>query len=545
MSKKNLARTIAIGLVLTMAGCPDFGGCQSESANWRGTVERQLEDLSRDINQNSAAWQDLVRDAMEELPEEVQSTIRVELQNLLSRGIAEAEVAFQCGVDFLGSRMSEGVQAILARFRGEAPPPKVPHFCSVVPPIVEVEHASTTPLIFYGYNFDAATDLAVRLVDTSGSGTDVTNKVGRPTHYQLTLSFDPTGVQLSPTSDWIELRFGGALRHTVDVAQPTLPPCETETIPLTNLFVEHVPPLVQGDADFGGNGPTVYAQARLIVQPDHIDAEVYMRAMEKTSDWTRAEGKRTYRLYPDLATPSDWAITGIAGIAGLRTEEYAYTDGNHIDDSFSGEGLVRGWVFTGDTPGGEAGTETKAKIDFRTLHVQRTETENCTPTGVTPPLPQSRPLCEWTPQISEEQGAGGVSCQAGYAARGMQCTGGRCDNVSLLCCPYSDVVSGSGEGFEWSDYVSEEQPGGFFYTDRVLAGVRCRGGSCDDMSGRMLASPRLGAITQCRNTPFFSEEGFNFAICEMNELTTGLRCTGGNCDNVSLRCCDVAGADPR
>jgi hypothetical protein len=544
MGKKNVVRWITLALALT-AGCGLAGQCGTESGNWRGTVERQLRDLSRDINQNSAAWQDLVRDAMDELPEEVRSTIRVELQNLLSRGIAETEVAFQCGVDFLGSRMAEGVEAILARFKGEAPPPRIPRFCSVVPPIVEVQHAATTPLIFYGYNFDAATDLDVRLVDTGGIATSITSKVGRPTHYMLTLSFDPTGVVLGPTADWIELRFGGALRHTVDVAQPTLPPCRTETVPLTNLFVEHVPPLVQGDADFSGNGPTVYAQARLILQPDRIDTEVYMRAMEKRSDWTRAEGKRTYRLYPDLATPSDWRITGITGVQGLLTEEHAYTDGNHLDDSFSGQGLVRGWVFTGDTPGGEAGTETKVKIDFRTLHVQRTETQGCTPTGVTPPLPQSRPLCEWTAQISEEDGAGGVSCRSGYAARGMQCTGSNCDNVSLLCCPYSANVSGTGETFEWSDYVSEEQPGGFFYTDRVLAGVRCRGSRCDDMGGRMLRSPNLGTITNCRNTSFFSEEGFNFALCEMDELITGLRCTGSNCDNVSLRCCDVAGADPR
>lgn len=542
MTKKELARRATIVLALmTVTGCPDTSMCTSESANWRGTVERQLEDLSRDINQNSAQWQELVRDAMEELPAEVQSTIRVELQNLLSRGIAEAEVSFQCGVDFLASRMSEGVRAILAKFKGQAPPPKIPHFCSVVPPVVQVANAPQTGLMFYGYNFDAATDLQVSLVDTSGNGVDITNKVGRPTHYLLTLSFGPTGVQLGPTSDWIVLRFSG-LQHTVDVEQPTLPPCKTETRPLTNLAVEHVPPLVEGDADYDGNGPFVYSQARLIVEPDRLDAEVYMRAAEKTSDWTRAESKRTYRL--DNTTPG-WAITGIAGIAGLRTEEYAYTDNNHVDDSFSGEGLVRRWVFTGDTPGGEAGTETKVKIDFSTLQVQRTETQNCQPTGVVAALPKSRPLCAWTRQISEEAGAGGASCAPGMAARGMQCTGGNCDNVSILCCPYSEVVSGTSESAVWSSYVSEEQPAGFSYDDRVLAGIRCRGSRCDDMSGRMLSGPNLGVISQCRNTSFFSEEGFGFAICEMNEMITGLRCRGSNCDDISLRCCDVAGADPR
>lgn len=540
MSKKDLARRATIALAL-LTGCPDTSMCTSESANWRGTVERQLEDLARDINANSAQWQDLVEDAIEDLPEEVQSTIRVELQNLLSRGIAEAEVSFQCGVDFLASRMSEGVRSILARFKGETPPPRIPRFCSVVPPVLDAQNAPQTGLMFYGYNFDAATDLEVDLVDTMGNATDITNKVGRPTHYLLTLSFGPTGVQLGPTSDWIVLRFGSQ-QHTVDVEQPILPPCKTETRPLMDLAVEHVPPLVQGDSDFDGNGPFVYSQTRLIVAPDRIDAEVYMRAAEKRSDWTRAESKRTYRLD---TTPPGQVITGIAGVVGLRTDERAYTDGNHVDDSFSGEGLVRRWVFTGDTGGGEAGTETKVKIDFATLHVQRTETQNCQPTGVVPNLPQSRRLCEWTPQISEENGSGGASCPAAMAARGMQCTGGDCDNLSILCCPYSDVTTGAFESAEWSEYVSEEQPGGFFYGDRVLAGVRCRGGSCDDVSGRMLTSPSLGAISECRNTSFFSEEGFGFALCDMDELITGLRCRGDNCDDISLRCCDVAGADPR
>ena len=55
------------------------------------------------------------------------------------------------------------------------------------------------------------------------------------------------GVQLTPTSDWIVLRFSG-LEHTVDVEQPTLPPCESRTDTLMDLAVEHVPPLVEGDA---------------------------------------------------------------------------------------------------------------------------------------------------------------------------------------------------------------------------------------------------------------------------------------------------------
>lgn len=540
MKKKELARRVAIALAL-LTGCPDTAQCTNESANWRGTVERQLEDLARDINANSAQWQDLVRDTIDELPDEVQSTIRVELQNLLSRGISEAEVSFQCGVDFLASRISEGVRGILAKFKGQAPPPKVPHFCSVVPPVLLADHAAETGLMFYGYNFDAATDLQVSLVDTVGNGTDITNKVGRPTHYLLTLSFGPTGVQLTPTSDWIVLRFSG-LEHTVDVEQPTLPPCESRTDTLLDLAVEHVPPLVEGDAEFDGNGPFVYSQTRLIMNPQEISAEVYMRAAETTSDWTRAESKRIYHL---VTAPPGWAITAVAGIVGLRTDELAYTDNNGVDDSFSGSGLVRRWVFTGDTSGDEAGTETKAKIDFRTLQVQRTQTQDCQPTGVVTPLPTSRPLCQWTHQISEEDGSGGASCPAAMAARGMQCTGGDCDNVAILCCPYSDLTSGASESTVWSQYVSEEQPGGFAYDDRVLAGIRCRGADCDDMSGRMLTSPRLGAISQCRNTSFFSEEGFGFALCELNEMITGLRCRGGNCDDISLRCCDVAGADPR
>lgn len=544
MTGTHLVRTLAMSLAL-LTGCATLEECPPQQ-DWRATVERMLRELSLDINQSSAQWQALVEKTIEELPSEVQDTVRVELQNLLSRGISEAEVAAQCGVDFLAARMREHVQGILAEFQGRPPPDKVPRFCSVVPPIVHVKDAADTPLLFYGYDFDAATDLQVLLRETTGASTDVTSKLGKPTHYLRTLSFGPTGVQLGPRADWIVLRFG-TQEHTVDVEQPTIPPCKTETVPLTDLFVEHVPPHVRGDTEFDGNGPFVHAQTRLIVTRDRVDAEVYMRAAETTSDWTTAEGKRTFRLFPTVQhpIPAGWTIAGIDNIAGIRTDEIAYNDNNHSEESFSGAGLVRSWVIMGDTAGNEAGTRTKAKISFGTLHLRRTQTEGCTPTAPLPSLPTSRPLCEWTERISEENGSGGVACSAGFAARGMQCTGRYCDDVALLCCPYAEGSSGAGESTQWSGYVSEEQSSGFAYDDKVLAGIRCKGSYCDDMSGRMLGSPTLGAISSCRWSSAFSEERPGHAICGMDELVTGLKCTGRYCDNLSLRCCRVAGADPR
>jgi PKD repeat protein len=47
-------------------------------------------------------------------------------------------------------------------------------------------------------------------------------------------------------------------------------------------------------------------------------------------------------------------------------------------------------------------------------------------------LPNSQ-LCNWMPQISDEQKEG-AQCPEDWFVSGMQCTGASCDNVSIYCC---------------------------------------------------------------------------------------------------------------
>jgi hypothetical protein len=160
----------------------------------------------------------------------------------------------------------------------------------------------------------------------------------------------------------------------------------------------------------------------------------------------------------------------------------------------------------------------------------------CTDLGVT------RQSCRWTDWVSEENG-GTLQFSSGDYAAGVQCRGSRCDDKQFFVCKSSVALSPS---TGWSRWVSEEQ-GGTLYCgepftsfDSVVAGARCSGANCDNIS-LLCARDQRDRSPSHNWTGAFSDEGNNQRICSGNKYVNGLQCTGGYCDNLNLRCADVAG----
>lgn len=145
------------------------------------------------------------------------------------------------------------------------------------------------------------------------------------------------------------------------------------------------------------------------------------------------------------------------------------------------------------------------------------------------------PPC-YTIKTSDEYGA--VSCQSGFAVRGMKCEGKYCDNMILTCCPY---MSGSdpAASTSWSNWFSEENPPNNKVVSNTgfVCGLRASGEYSDNLSLNLLSSSNLRHIGACQTLELFSEEQTAGSTCAGNAFVAGIECWGSHCDNLRLVCC--------
>lgn len=329
-----------------------------------------------DLNVASADWQDILQEAIDELPEEVQSTVTNEVSNLLNRAVSATGAEVRCNVDFFRMRIQQSLQRIKAKFLGSDIPPLEPQLCNVVPLAVDMnlDPSRRNKLEFYGYDFDMAD---VRVIHVSGnSETDVTRFLDQPTHYHMTLNLGGSGVPLNKNSNRLILRWNNRNISTIAIIQPNVEICETSYDNFRPANISYLPPLTTGgDSEFSGNGPDCYCSVNLINRGSFIEASVFFRARETKSNWTTASGTKTVRIY--TADPGKT----IQSIVGSTSASYSYIDNDHALDAFPGSGPVRRFVFMGDGEGSDVGRHTRVEIEFNPLRVQLKETGNCVPSA--------------------------------------------------------------------------------------------------------------------------------------------------------------------
>lgn len=145
------------------------------------------------------------------------------------------------------------------------------------------------------------------------------------------------------------------------------------------------------------------------------------------------------------------------------------------------------------------------------------------------------PAC-YTIKTSDEYGS--VSCQNGFAVRGMKCEGRYCDNMTLTCCPY---ISGSDPalGTMWSGWFSEENPPNnkVYSSTGFVCGLRSTGEYSDNLSLQLMVSSNLKHVGACQTLEMFSDEQAQGSKCADNAFVAGVECWGSHCDNLRLTCC--------
>lgn len=173
----------------------------------------------------------------------------------------------------------------------------------------------------------------------------------------------------------------------------------------------------------------------------------------------------------------------------------------------------------------------------------------------------------WTAWVSEEGGGPWAYCgPSNEAASGFQCSGSYCDDVRMKCetMPYGITVT----GYHASATFSEENNGigtvtseGWYRYDNsysevcnysgsagIVTGVRCTGSNCDNITLEC-ATPMThvegvaepAQLTNCAWTGWFSEEQAAMQYATgANKWITGVACSGSYCDNKSFYVCSLA-----
>lgn len=327
-----------------------------------------------DILARSDSWQSVLQRIANDLPQDISQTIRSDAQNLATRSIAQAGIEFRCNVDFLAQRAVEALRNLKARLLGQAPAVLPPAFCQVAPAAINLNDAPGrwSSVTFHGYNLDHSdrngNPLRVLLLNSDGSSSPLAeNRIGRTTHYQVTVNLGNMGSTLRRVSKLVMSWNNSTTSLPQVVVIPWTPARRPETVNMGRT--SFMPPHTNGDRDFdtGDNDPTtVILRAEFRQEASSLDNRVFMRARESKGDHTMVEGwSRWSRAY---SAPSGWRIVSFRPNAGSSHRANVTVHGQQTYSRPAGEVVNRFHVWV-DRNGDEAGTWTRMEVEWRPIEV--------------------------------------------------------------------------------------------------------------------------------------------------------------------------------
>lgn len=332
----------------------------------------------RDIQSESQSWRAVLERVANELPADISSVIRNDMDHLVTRSIAQAGVEMRCNVDFLSNRAIQSLERIKAELLGQVPASLGPEFCQTPPSIdLNLSPDKWQEHILDGYDLDQR-DRSGALVQfyflhEDGSTTSVTeDRIGRTTHYQVTVNLSEPNFQrwlyASRAVKLVATWNGEVLDQGETVISPWSGETRLEYSSLQNYV--YIPPRVYGDGDFDtdeDNFMAVNLAGGINVQDTFIDGHVYMRAQEREDDYTTVEGwSDWHRLYD---APPGWQIVAVRPQSDSHESQNILTHGEQSPYWRPAGEVVEKFIVFGDTDDDEADFYTRVDVYWRPLEV--------------------------------------------------------------------------------------------------------------------------------------------------------------------------------
>jgi len=362
---------LLLGFLILLGPALNLGCGIGDALEPINNVANQIEAAIAAIDLNSAAWQEIVRDLQEQLPD-VENDLKADIDEVLQRGIKATTVSVIASGDFVSRRVQEALNRLKAEITGKEPPIYPPAFLGFTPDALDVQRVlddEVNAMTFYGYDFDRRDPTGKKMelwMLRDGAYEECSFALTMATHYEGKVNLAANGVQLSLGCTLMELRWDGEVVSTLPILQPDRP--QPENITVHPRSITFRPPHTRGDKDFSGNGPFVILEARLagadfiLGGARSLQAQVWMFAEETESDWTTAVGTSDWeKIY---TAPPGYRIINI--LTPTICED-SYEDTNHSEDLICpGTGnLVQCFRCVGDTGSdNDAGHATKVSVDF-------------------------------------------------------------------------------------------------------------------------------------------------------------------------------------
>lgn len=336
------------------------------------------------IHNDSTKWQSALQELAEDLPDEVQSTIRNEVAQLLERSIAQAGVEIRCETDFIALRVVQGLEKIKAELLGTEPPKLAPGFCHVVPSMLNMNlpPESRTAIEIAGWDMDQldSSGMPVSVLLISDSTGEVVqlgeDRIGRTTHYWMTLNvfgleFDQL-IQLKKITK-VQLSWNGNTDGLPQViVLPRVPKVDSILIPMGESTL--VPQWTGvGDTDFDTSpSEPMYVKtwAQTKIEGNKILVQLYMWAKEGEPDYTTAESLGGWQTA--YVAPPGWRIKSAQPIGKSAQSLTITTHGAQEIKLPQGE-VVNRFEIYGDHDGSDAGSYTRVIAYFNSANVELEE----------------------------------------------------------------------------------------------------------------------------------------------------------------------------
>lgn len=377
--------SVFLPIVFFLSGC----GISSQLKQTNVELHNAVDSFDRAIDalaRQSSDWQVVLQTLEENLVDDTQSTLRVELNDLMRTGLLATGGEFRCDADFLRIRMERELRRIRNDFvrilnTGEPLLPEIPiepHICSTVPVAVDLGVDEKRRAILDVYGFDLRSmAITAEVVSVNGVRRNVTGSLGIISDQQMVLDLTKSGALPEKGSRQIVFSWNGKPQSVIPILNPTIEiRCTTHTELVTGDPETFTPPHKKGDKEFDDHGPCVRfgLNLKLDAERKKLWAEYRMDAWEcpddfccEKKDFTQAEGSGSVLLF-QVTSPNE-SILGF----NLESNFYdEYIDNNHQSDirTFGGVKPVEKLIYVGDTDGDEAGTETKVEIYFREMEVK-------------------------------------------------------------------------------------------------------------------------------------------------------------------------------
>lgn len=367
----------ALGLMLLSAGC-GLGSAVDRAVDQAvNQIDRGIDTIRND----STKWQSTLKEVSEKLPEDVQTTIRTEMNQLVARSIAKTGVEFRCDTDFLAARAVQGLQRIRALLTNKPVETIKPTVCHAVPEVLNINEPAPTrsSILLAGYDMDRQdkNGKLLRVVlfsDQTGEQVELgEDRVARTTHYVVNLNVDGADFEkLLRDRKISKIRVSwDDPAQTSNLSEILVIPRKAKTRTITAALGEmtHNPTHIGGDGDFDTDDDE-HMSFRVIGQSEKTDTQIrvraFMRAREERSDWTTVDSWSDWQIA--YQAPAGWAIKSVTPL-GQSERAGNITDHRVRSESLSQGEVVNRFDVFGDREGDEAGSHTRVKVYFNPVEV--------------------------------------------------------------------------------------------------------------------------------------------------------------------------------